>query len=346
MDDNHLSTLSEAQGEWALRLVHILQPLVFEGIHTIFNESVQLCQSTDEDEKYLMTFQNFLARIPKWSQETVDKEVARMVDKSGCTYMEDLITCVHITHLKMLTSIRTGKTQKKIDITIPKLGAFIHKVYINTSRNLYLNVFLFDRDLPALMVQKNKSEFNKMVRSAILDAIRESIPIEQLLRSYLDESTDLVKEEVKVDPAPATPAATTTQAAGAAPAASPAAASPVNEKASSAEPFLMNDVFKPIEITEIKEPMVEAMPSPSSSKPDPVVELLERPMLKFADVDQAISVDNIPERIEAPKTIERLEEISVQRNLARKLEEAAEAAEDTLKIGEDANIDLGITVLS
>ena len=325
MDDNHLSTLSEAQGEWALRLVHILQPLVFEGIHTIFNESVQLCQNTDEEEKYLMTFQNFLARIPKWSQETVDKEVARMVDKSGCTYMEDLITCVHITHLKMLTSIRTGKTQKKIDIAIPKLGTFIHKVYINTSRTLYLNVFLFDKDLPALMVQKNKSEFNKMVRTAILDAIRESIPIEQLLRSYLDESTDLVKEEVKTDPVAPTPAA-----------------APVTVK----EPekvALTNDVIKPVEITEIKE--IDTPSPPKVMAVDPVVELLERPMLRFADVDNAISVDNIPERIEAPKTIEVLEEKSLQRNLARKLE-AEEAAEDTLKIGEDANIDLGITVLS
>ena len=79
---------------------------------------------------------------------------------------------------------------------------------------------------------------------------------------------------------------------------------------------------------------------------DPIVELLERPTLKFSDVDQAISVENILETIDAPKDIARLEEISERRNNARKQEEAAEDAEDKLKIGEDANIDLGITVLS
>jgi hypothetical protein len=330
MDDHNMTMLNEAQFEWAIRLVHILQPLVYEGVHTIFQESIQLCQSTDEDEKYLMTFQNFLARIPKWSNETVEKEVARMVDKSGCTYLEDLITCVHITHLKMLTSIRTGKTQKKIDIAIPKLGAFVHKVYINTSRALYLNVFLFDKDIPPIMMQKNKSEFNKIIKTSILDAIRESIPIEQLLRSYLDESTDLMKEEVK-EPTP--PVET-----------------PPPPKFNVPSPF-SDSASKEISVTEIKS--VDPLPEERSEKAvargptvDPIVELLERPSLKFSDVDQAISVENIVETIEAPKDIARLEEISEKRNIARKLEEAAENSEDTLKIGEDANIDLGITVLS
>jgi hypothetical protein len=333
MDDNNITMLNEAQFEWAIRLVHILQPLVYEGIHTIFQESIQLCQNTDEEDKYLMTFQNFLARIPKWSNDTVEKEVARMVDKSGCTYLEDLITCVHITHLKMLTSIRTGKTQKKIDIAIPKLGAFVHKVYINTSRALYLNVFLFDKDIAPLMVQKNKSEFNKIIKTSILDAIRESIPIEQLLRSYLDESTDLMKEEVKEPPAPVAELP-------------PPAKLSVRDTSS-----LSDSATKDFAITEIK--TVDPLPEVPVEKPvakvptvDPIVELLERPSLKFSDVDQAISVENILETIDAPKDIARLEEISERRNTARKIEEAAEDAEDKLKIGEDANIDLGITVLS
>ena len=316
MDDTNMTMLSEAQFEWALRLVHLLQPHIYEGVHTMYQEALQLCRSTDEEEKYLMTFQNFLARIPKWSSETVDQEVARIVDKSGCTYLEDLITCVHITHLKMLTSIRTGKTQKKIDIAIPKLGVFVHKVYTNTSRALYLNVFLVDKDIPALLMQKNKSEFNKLIKTAILDAVRESIPIEQLLRSYLDESTDLVKEEVKSEAPP------------------PPAPAPVEEVVVPEPPAF---ALKEVEVV---------APAPARAAPDPVVELLERPTLKFADIDSAISVDNVPESIVAPKTIDRLEEISRERNAARKLEEAADAG-DTLQIGGDVgNLDLGITVLS
>ena len=62
MDDT--LTLTEAQYEWALRLVNILTPLVYEGIHSIFEESTKLCKETNEEEKYLMTFQKFLSRVP------------------------------------------------------------------------------------------------------------------------------------------------------------------------------------------------------------------------------------------------------------------------------------------
>jgi hypothetical protein len=317
MDDTNRTALTEAQYEWALRLVHILQPLVYEAFHTIFQESLVLCRTNEEEEKYLMTFQNFLARIPKWSDEIVQQEANRIVDKSGCTYLEDLITCVHITHLKILTSIRTGKTQKKIDVTIPKLNKFVHRVYINTSRTLYSNIFLFDKDVPPLSVQKNKSEFNKIIKNGILDAIRESIPVEQLLRSYLDETTELMKEEEK----PLEPEK---------PKAAPAPEPPPLAK----EEVKVNEV-----LVEPLEPVVV--------QSDPVEDLLKRPTLKFANVDRAITVDNVEEVIDAPKTIERLKEIEEQRHAARKAEEEQDSG-DTLKImGEDLpSLDLGIEVIS
>ena len=78
-----------------------------------------------------MTFQNFLTRVPKWNSTIIEEETNRIVKSSGCDYLEDLLTCVHITQLKILTSIRVANKQKKIDINIPKLSDFIHKVYIS-----------------------------------------------------------------------------------------------------------------------------------------------------------------------------------------------------------------------
>ena len=39
----------------------------------------------------------------------------RIIERSGCNYLEDLITCVHIIQLKVLTSIRVGNKQKKLN---------------------------------------------------------------------------------------------------------------------------------------------------------------------------------------------------------------------------------------
>ena len=127
MDDYNVNVLSEAKNEYSSRLVTILTPLIIEGIKSIFEEAMKLCLDNDEEEKYLMTFQNFLSRVPKWNAVIVDEETKRIVKKSQCEYLEDLLTCVHITQLKILTSIRVSQKQKKIDIDIPKLNDFIHK---------------------------------------------------------------------------------------------------------------------------------------------------------------------------------------------------------------------------
>ena len=118
MDDFNVSNLYESKNEWVSRLVNVLTPLIIQGIQSIFTESWNLCEENDEIEKYLMTFQNLLSRVPKWNDTIVSNEVKRIIESSGCTYLTDLITCVHIIQLKILTSIRVGKTQKKVNIEI------------------------------------------------------------------------------------------------------------------------------------------------------------------------------------------------------------------------------------
>jgi len=198
MDDNNMNQLKESQSEWGLKLLRIILPHITDGIYAMFTESKSICDATDEQEKYLMTFQNILSRVPKWNNEIVLKETKRIEQDSGCTYLEDLITCVHIAHLKMLSSIRTGKTQKKIEINIPKLPNFIHSVYINISRELYSNVYLFDPAMTSLVIQKNKERIKEIIRQTILNTIRDNIPIEQLLRAYLDETSEVIEEPKKV----------------------------------------------------------------------------------------------------------------------------------------------------
>ena len=115
MDDFVISNLHESRNEWCSRLVSIFTPLVIEGFRSIFNESWKMCYENEEPSKYLMTFQNLLSRIPKWNNVIIEEERLRIIERSGCEYLEDLITCVHIIQLKVLTCIRVGNKQKKID---------------------------------------------------------------------------------------------------------------------------------------------------------------------------------------------------------------------------------------
>ena len=199
MDDYNISTLTESKNEWSTRLTNILAPCIVDGIKSIFDEAYNMCLENDEANKYLMTFQNLLNNIPKWSGEIVNKERERIILTSGCSYLADLLTCVHITQLKSLSASRVGIKQKKVNINIPDIDSFIHKVYINAARKLYVNVYLYEREVLPLQIQKNNREIELIIKECILNSIRENIPVENLLRVYLDETqeTDVEVEEKK-----------------------------------------------------------------------------------------------------------------------------------------------------
>ena len=198
MDDFNVGSLHESKNEWGARLLTIMTPLIIEGFKSIFEEAHKLCRENNETDKYLMTFQNFVSRIPKWNPTIIENERKRICDRSGCGYLEDLVTCVHIIQLKLLTAMRAGNKQKKIDINIPKLDDFIHKTYIHVARKVYKNVYLFEIDIPPLQMQKNHRELEVIVQECILNAVRESIPVENILRAYMDESVEEdVVEEIK-----------------------------------------------------------------------------------------------------------------------------------------------------
>jgi len=199
MDDFSVSSLTESKNEWCARLLNILTPSVTQGLKSIFEEAVKLCKDNNENDKYLMTFQNFLTRVPKWNQTIIDTERDRIIESSGCTYLEDLITCVHIIQLKALTCVRVGSKQKKIDINIPSVSDFIHKIYIYIARKMYMNIYLFEKNIQPLQVQKNNRELELMVKECILNTIRDSVPVEHILRSYMDETEEQDVEVKEVE---------------------------------------------------------------------------------------------------------------------------------------------------
>jgi hypothetical protein len=195
MDDYSISNLYESRNEFAARLVNLLAPQMIYGFQTMFDEAWKLCAENDERDKYLMTFQNFLSRVPKWNSTIIGKEYDRIKEASSCNYMEDLIACVHVVQLKSLTCMRVGMKNKKINVDVPKATDFIHNAYIHAARKLYSNMYLYEKNTNSLVVQRNRREIELIVKECILNAMRDSIPIEKLIRSYMDPT---IEEDVEV----------------------------------------------------------------------------------------------------------------------------------------------------
>ena len=382
MDDYNVNVLSEAKNEYSSRLVTILTPLMLEGIKSIFDEATKLCVDNDEEEKYLMTFQNFLSRVPKWNSTIIDEETKRIVTNSNCSYLEDLLTCVHITQLKILTSIRVSQKQKKIDIDIPKLNTFVHRCYIAYARKLYSNVYLFESDVLPLNYQKNMREAELMCQEAVLQVIRENMPVEKILRAYIDETvdeeiieetiekqvTELEKKKMEEDMATTVETPETSEPGITKSADTISVEKPALEKA---KDKIVADAMKNETTTESSpEPIVnsatESAPkehnikltietpkivdSSATGPASPKTDVVNR--LSFNDTDSVVNYDKKaspsanpePEKVEAPKTVERLEEISRVQNEKRKAEEAEydddDDDEEKLQIFGDINLEL------
>jgi hypothetical protein len=269
MDDFNVSALHESKNEWGSRLITLLTPLIIDGYKSILEESIKLCKDNNEMEKYLMTFQNLISRIPKWNQQIIENEKKRICEKSGCNYLEDLVTCVHIIQLKILTAMRVGQKQKKIDINIPKLNDFIHKVYINVARKIYKNVYLFEINIQPLQVQKNYRELEIIVQECILNTLRESIPVEAILKAYMDESVE-------------------------------------------------EDVIEEVKEEVTHEPIIEQVNSTNNNM-NQLQQSENQKGISFNNIDY-VRTDNGIEQVNAPKSLERLEEISNMRNEQRKRE--------------------------
>jgi hypothetical protein len=302
MDDFNVSSLHESKNEWGSRLLTILTPHIVDGLKSIFDEALKLCKDNNEMDKYLMTFQNFITRIPKWNPTIIETERKRIVEKSGCNYLEDLVTCVHIIQLKLLTAIRVGQKQRKIDVSIPKLDDFIHKIYINVARKVYKNVYLFEINIPPLQIQKHFRELEIIVQECILNTVRDSIPVESILQAYMDQTVEEdvveeVKEQIIEQPTKKEEETQIIKEGGSEGKKEETVESTTD---SITENNNENELSKTLETT--------------------FIETEKSNHLSFNDVDYTRDENNNETTVEAPKNLDRLEQISVERNAQRKLE--------------------------
>ena len=331
MDDFVLENLHASRNDFCSRLINLLTPHIHSGLKSIFDEAWRLCIENGETTKYLMTFQNFLLRVPKWNNSIIEKETQRISEQSGCMHIEELITCVHIIHLKTMTCVRAGSKQKKIDIAIPKLSEFIHKVYINVARKVYSNVYLFEKTKQHLQIQKNNHHLEGLINDCILNTVRESIPIEHLLKVYIEDQ--FIEEDTEV----------------------------VDTEEIIAQDPVIEEEEEELGLGQQDDAAVGTKEEEQQHGLKSDEDGIKKQTITFDDVDRVRimndsehNISSTDELVNAPKTLERLEEISMKNFAKRKEEEDGYDDDDedgddndALRIGEAVSLgDLDIDMFS
>ena len=175
--------LVEAKTEYTKELISILLDPVCSKMDTLYDSALQ---SSSHARDVLIAFQRRLKEIPLWNQAQIDTEVTKV--SSRCEWINDLIAAIFISNVKILTSVKIGKDKKKIQIKMPKLDQFVHKIYITTAKSLYNNPFVYQS-------ANRHNEVDQVVKQCIEDTIRTMLPFQNILQSYLGDLTNPIESE-------------------------------------------------------------------------------------------------------------------------------------------------------
>jgi len=186
------SLYSEARNEYLKQMSTWIVPPLVEFFRKEYNTLADT-----EGKRVMSAFQTYCSEVPLWNQDVIDSNIGIVLDNCRCDYMEELMTAVFIAYTKMLTAIRVNSRQKKLQITLPKLDHFLHRVFIECARSFWKAPYLFSQDLPPVEKQKNILQAEQICTEALSGAVRSLLPVKSILRDYLDDGEDKDEEEEK-----------------------------------------------------------------------------------------------------------------------------------------------------
>ena len=184
----NVNVLVAAKEEYTKQLVYILSPEIYTVILNVFNESQQLKKKRSIS---LRNFQLQLKKIPVWNTIIIEKNTENI--KSKIPYLLDLITAIFVSHVKILACVRLKTDSKSIQVKVPNLDTFLHKIIITNAEKIYYN--------PELILRK-KEIVVSLISETIEETIRNQIPIDKILTEYLSgvfEEDEQSKNETTTD---------------------------------------------------------------------------------------------------------------------------------------------------
>ena len=179
----------ERKNEYTSYLVNLLAPILYDGILSIYNNGIKICNNNEE----LKIFQSLLKSIPTWTEYILNNEVNRIKIVSKCDFIEDLIKGVFKANIIILSN------KDIIDENFYNIGIhkFIHICYISIAKEFYQIPELLHHDNKSLDLKRNQRDSINIVKDAIKNAIRKLIPIDIILKEYL--APDIKNKQILVN---------------------------------------------------------------------------------------------------------------------------------------------------
>lgn len=204
--------IADIKHEYTDFLIHIISPLIYEGIKSMYKKAVDTDLKFKELSKQnqiinnpgiLKLFQHFLKNIPTLNINLIESEMIRIRDSSKhADIFDKLIKAVIKSNIILLTFNASGKKCKIINEKYHEridIKMFIHKIYIETARQLYNNPELFWHEYPTIEIKRNQRICMDIINKAINIAIKEILPLSDIITEYLKNDYIEESEETKIN---------------------------------------------------------------------------------------------------------------------------------------------------
>lgn len=179
----NLEVLLNNKKDFTLLLISILTPLIYEGFKDMYDDSIKI----SKDNNTLIVYQNLLRRIPKWSDNIINKENQRIKNETNTEdILDNLIKAVFKSNILLQNS---GSDIDNNFYNNISTNNFIHKCYINCGRELYNYPYLFySKNVPIIKLKKNQKDCISLIENNIENTIRKMLPMNIILDNFLNNN--------------------------------------------------------------------------------------------------------------------------------------------------------------
>ena len=207
----------DIKDEYSEFMMNIIAPLIYEGIKSMYIKAEKVEKEYDElcktnikvkNPGVLKIFQHFLKKIPTLNINLIESELIRIRDNSGhADIFDKLIKAVFKSYIILLTYNASGKQCKLVNEKYHEKidnKQFIHRIYIESAKQLYNVPHLFYNTNDKLNIneyemKKNEIDIINIIKKSILDAVRNILPMNEILSEYLKNDYIIETENAKTD---------------------------------------------------------------------------------------------------------------------------------------------------
>jgi len=175
-----LNVLVEAKKEYLNQLCMLMVPFIIEAFADMYQEADKMSKG----RRVLLQYQQLLKDVPNWNDSIIKKHAD--VHTNSCSWFNDLLAAVFVSFVKILSSVRLKTENKKISVKLPTIEIFVHSCYINVAKDIYKDPYVFHDEMSTY---ERDDKLTARIVSAIELTIKDLIPIQQILKTYMSQDT-------------------------------------------------------------------------------------------------------------------------------------------------------------